>query len=115
MRRNNYVFLVGRILEYRERSITVQEEPLLLIELFLATDKPSISQPHPVLVRGHQAEELHYFLEAAKPELPDLMVLGWLRHEEQQVTIMAERTTVLVCPAVRQAAIEAIRQARSAQ
>ncbi len=48
MRRNNYVFLVGRILEYRERSITVQEEPLLLIELFLATDKPSISQPHPV-------------------------------------------------------------------
>lgn len=113
MRRNNNVFLVGNVVHYVEREVTVEKgKKVPLIDLLLQTEKPEISREHKVVVRGRQAEELHHFLQAAQPELPDVMVLGWL-HSGQESIVMAERVTVLVCREVRQAAVEAIKQSRS--
>jgi hypothetical protein len=60
-----------------------------------ASIQPEVSGEHKVMVRGQQALELRCFLQAAQPELPDVVVLDWLRSGRQESTVMAERVTVL--------------------
>ncbi|MBX3001376.1 MAG: hypothetical protein KF893_22835 [Caldilineaceae bacterium] len=112
MRRNNNVFLVGTIMQYAERTMEVEGKCMPLIDLLLQTDSPKVSGQHKVLVRGRQAEELKHFLQVAHPDLPDLMVLGWLRSVPDESLVMAERVTVLTSKEVRRAAVAAIRQER---
>ena len=109
-RRNNNVFLVGTPVGLNERTVQTEEGELLLLDLYLRTDKPEITGLHRVIVRGRQAQEVKYFLQAAEPEMPDLYVLGWLRSGEKESVVMAERVTVLTSRAVRQTAVEAIRK-----
>ena len=108
-RRNNSVFLVGTPAGLNERTVQTQDGELLVLDLYLRTDKPEITGLHRVIVRGRQAQEVKYFLKAADPEVPDLYVLGWLRSGEKENVVIAERVTVLTSRHVRQTAVEAIR------
>ncbi|MFZ1753633.1 MAG: hypothetical protein WBO46_03120 [Caldilineaceae bacterium] len=108
-RRNNSVFLVGTPASLSERTVHTQAGELLVLDLYLRTDKPEITGLHRVVVRGPQAQEVKYFLKAAEPEMPDLYVLGWLRSGGKESVVIAERVTVLTNRHVRQTAVEAIR------
>lgn len=115
MRRNNTVFLVGSVVEYAEREAQFEGKSLPLIDLVLQTDKPEISAPHKVVVRGRQVLELKCFLQAAQPEVPDVAVLGWLRSSGNECLVMAERVTVLTNREVRRKAVEAIQRAQASE
>jgi len=110
MRRNNLVFMWGMIVDYAEREVKHEEGTLPLIDLLLRTDKPEISDQHKVIVRGQQALELRCFLQAAQPELPEVVIVGWLRSGRQESIVMAERVSVLVRHEIRQVAVEAIKR-----
>jgi hypothetical protein len=109
MRRNNLVFMWGAIVEYAERGVKHAAASVPLIDLLVQTDKPEVSGQHKVMVRGQQALELRCFLQAAQPELPDVVVLGSLRSGRQESIVIAERVTVHANREVRQLAVEAIK------
>lgn len=117
MRRNNYVFLFGRVSRYTVHTslpTNDRQEPLPhLIDLHLATERDEASGLHRILVRGQQAEELQLFLDLCRPHLPDLAILGWLSARKQQNLVMAERVTVLTDRTTRAQVAAALERRRS--
>lgn len=115
MQRSNMVFLMGKIVQYAEREGQGKGKPIKFLDMLLLTDRPDISGWHRVVVQGQQVEEVKHFLTVTQPELPDVVVLGWLRSGEQECIVMADRITMLVTSSVRRVAVEALRRTQEAK
>jgi hypothetical protein len=114
MRRNNFIFMWGRITQYTARRVKEDGVNLDVIDLRVETERHAVSGQHKVVVHGQQAKELLCFLKAEEPGLPDIAIQGWLCTLEDETVVVSDRFTVLTDHAARQRAMEAIRSQSSA-
>jgi hypothetical protein len=110
MRRNNLVFLVGTITEYRETTVTVEGSPASALEVHLLTQRAEEGGLHRIFFTGQTAMELRHFIRVATAEPLEIMVLGWLYSMGDQSLIVAGRFTALLPQSVREKAVRAIRR-----
>ena len=112
MRRNNLVFLVGTVTEYRETTVTVKGEASSALEVHLLTQRAEEGGLHRLFFTGQTAVELRHFIQVATAEPLEIMVLGWLYSLGDQSLIVAGRFTAMLPKSVREKAVQAIKRER---
>ena len=112
MRRNNLVFLVGTVTEYRETKVAVDGDPVSALEVQLLTQRAEEGGLHRIFFTGQTAKELGHFIRVATAEPLEIMVLGWLYSRGEQSLIVAGRFTAMLPKSVREKAVQAIKRER---